>query len=144
MALAPTEVHPEQHLRPVLGLCAAGAGVDREDRRLAVVRSREHDLQLELVDLGPELRHALGDLAIEARVARLGGELEHHAEVLGRGRELPDAGHRAGELGALPDELLGAPVVLPEGGRRHLGVERGEATLLGRDVKDAPGAHRRG
>src|SRR5437764_941485 len=111
---------------------------------------RPEDVHADLVlahahlDVVTELRHALGDLAVEARVARLGGKLEHHAEVLGRGRELPDAGHRAGELGALPDELLGAPVVLPEGGRRHLGVERGEATLLGRDVKDAPGAHRRG
>ena len=30
-ALAPAQVHAQQHLRPVLRLGAAGAGVDRDD-----------------------------------------------------------------------------------------------------------------
>ena len=52
-ALAPAQVHAHEHLRPVLGLGAAGAGMDGQDRRLGVVRAGQHDLELELVQLAP-------------------------------------------------------------------------------------------
>jgi hypothetical protein len=40
------------------------------------------------------------------------------------------------------DQLLGAPVVLPERGRTHLLVEGGDALLLAGDVKDDLGDRR--
>ena len=45
-ALAPAQVHAQQHLRPVLALRAAGARVDGEDRVRAVVLAAEHLLEL--------------------------------------------------------------------------------------------------
>src|SRR5438876_965858 len=125
-ALAPAEVHPEEHLRPVLGLRTARARVDREDRRLDVVRPRHHDLQLELVEVLAEARDAGGDLGVEASVVRLCRQLEEHGEVLGARRQLLQPTDAPAELRALADELLRAAVVLPEGGRRHLPFERGE------------------
>src|SRR5207237_6975116 len=53
-ALAPAEIHPEEHLRPVLRLRSASTGMDREDRRFRVVGARHHDLQLELVQVSAE------------------------------------------------------------------------------------------
>src|SRR5439155_1534136 len=116
------------------------SGMDREDRRFRVVGARHHDLQLELVEVSAEAGDLGGDLGIEAPVVRLGRELKEHGEVLGAGDELLQPADAPAELGALPNELLGAAVVLPEGGRRHPGVERGEPLLFRRNVKDAPGA----
>jgi hypothetical protein len=117
--------------------------MDREDGGLGVVRAGEHHLQLELVELAPECQHAVADLGVERSVAGLGGELEQDLEILGLGGELLDAGDGTREIGPLADQLLGAPVVVPERRRAHLGVERGQAGLLARDVKDAPEARRR-
>src|SRR5207302_8832717 len=125
-AFTPAEVHPEEHLRPVLGLRTARARVDREDRRLDVVRPRHHDFQLELVEVLAEARDAGGDLGVEASVVRLCRQLEEHAEVLGARRQLLQPTDAPAELRALADELLSAAVVLPEGRRRHLPFERGE------------------
>src|SRR2546422_10896516 len=61
-ALAPAEIHPEEHLRPVLRLRPTGARMDREDRRLGVVGAGHHDLQLELVEIFTEARDLGGDL----------------------------------------------------------------------------------
>ena len=41
-ALGPAQIHPEQHLGPVLRLGAAGAGMDGHDRVLAIVLAAEH------------------------------------------------------------------------------------------------------
>jgi len=104
------------------------------------VGAGHHDLQLELVEIFTEARDLGGDLGVEAPVVRLGRKLEEHGEVLGAGDQLLQPTDVPAELRALPDEVLGAAVVLPEGGRRHLGVEGGEPLLLRRNVKDAPGA----
>ena len=45
-ALGPAQVHAQQHLGPVLRLGAAGAGMDRDDRVLAIVLAAEHLLDL--------------------------------------------------------------------------------------------------
>ena len=141
--LAPAQVHAHEHLRPVLRFGAAGAGMNGQDRGLGVVRARQHDLELELVQLAPEPRQALGDVGVEAAVvARFLGQLEQDVQIGDLGGELADAGEGARELGALADQVLRAAVVLPEGRRRHLGVERGHPLLLGRQVKDASGARR--
>ncbi len=98
---------------------------------LGVVRARQHDLELELVQLAAQAAGALGDLGVEAAVvAGLLGQLEQDGEVVGLGGQLADPADGARQLGALADQLLGAAVVLPEGRRAHLGVERGQPLLL--------------
>jgi len=44
-ALHPTGVHAIEHLRPVLGLGPAGAGVDGDDGVLCIVLSVEHQFE---------------------------------------------------------------------------------------------------
>ena len=49
-AFSPSQVHPQQHLSPILGLSAAGTGVDVEDGVPAVFRVGEHPLQFKNVE----------------------------------------------------------------------------------------------
>ena len=51
MALGPAGVHPVQHLRPVLGLGAAGAGVEGQNGVVGVVFAAEQRRQPALADL---------------------------------------------------------------------------------------------
>ena len=70
-ALAPLQVHLEQHRRPVLRLGAAGARMDRDDGVAAVVLAAQHLPRLGGLDVGLELVEALGQLRLD-RLAGLG------------------------------------------------------------------------
>jgi len=102
------------------------------------VGAREHDLELELLEVLSEARDPVGDLGVEAAVGRLVGQLEGDPEVFGLLGELRYPRDDTGELGPLANDFLGAAVVLPERRLGRLGVERGDPLLLRRDVKDAP------
>jgi len=110
------------------------------EHRTAVVRSRQHQLQLELVDRRAEAGHAVDDVLVEAVILVLGRQLEHHTEVLGLTGQLLGPGDEARDFCPLADQLLSAAVVFPERRSAHLGVERSQTGFLGRDVKDASGA----
>ena len=56
--LRPLQVHPQQHLGPVLRLGAAGARVDRDDRVGGVVLAAQHLLDFAGVDLALRARRA--------------------------------------------------------------------------------------
>ena len=78
LLLRPAQVHAHQHLGPVLRLGAAGAGVDREDRVLVVVGTRELELELER----PSSRAEPLDEAFELGVGlALGDELAPGREL---------------------------------------------------------------
>ena len=66
--LRPPDVHPHQHLGPVLRLGAAGAGVDREQRVAAVLGALEHGLELERLDAAGELVGLPGHLGLHGLV----------------------------------------------------------------------------
>ena len=48
--LSPLDVHPQQHLGPIVGVDAAVAGVDRENRARGVVRAVEQRLEFQIVE----------------------------------------------------------------------------------------------
>src|SRR5207244_11291114 len=77
-ALEEAEVHAQEHLRPILRLRAAGAGVDGDDGVALVVLARQLHRQLDAVDLGPELRDELLDLLVD--VLPFVVPLEQHVE----------------------------------------------------------------
>ena len=60
--LRPAQVHPQHHLGPVLGVGAAGAGVDLGDRVALVVLAGEQAPQLERVE---RASRELGDDSLE-------------------------------------------------------------------------------
>ena len=75
--LGPPDVHPHQHLGPVLRLGAAGARMDREQRVPAVLGTLEHGLELELLDAADQLVGLPGHLRLHGRVGLGREELGH-------------------------------------------------------------------
>ena len=89
--LGPADVHARQHLRPVLGLGAAGAGMDLEEAVVAVGLAGEQRLQLGLPGGLAELAQRRLRLGDEPVVALGLGQLQH-LDVFGEG---PRRGRRA-------------------------------------------------
>jgi hypothetical protein len=136
--VGPAEVHPEEHLRPVRGLGAAGAGADRQDRGLLVVLAREQELGPLAIEVPPEglaLTIALGD---ELGVSRFLDQLAEGLEVRRAGEEPGPQLDLGAEGVGFAKDLLRRPLVVPEGGRAGQALELGESLLSGWEVKDAP------
>jgi len=138
MALGPAEVHPEQHLGPVGGLGATGAGADRQDGRPLIVLAVEEQLRPLAREVAFEDRALLVELGAQLGVIGLLEELGGRLEV---GRSGQQAGPQL-DLGAkavgLSEDLLGGALVVPEAGLAGQRLQLGEASLSCRKVKDAP------
>src|SRR5262245_5987015 len=114
MALGPAEVHPQEHLGPVGGLGAAGAGADRQERGASVVLAREEELRPLAREVDVQRLVAAVELGLELAIVGFGKKVDERLE-------LPRAGLEAAprlELGAqavsLAEDLLGFAPVLPE------------------------------
>jgi hypothetical protein len=138
MPLRPTEVHPEQHLRPVGRLGTAGARADREDGAAAVVLAGEQQERALTLEVPGEGRDVAGQLRLEVRIGRLAQQL---GELRDRGRasfEPAPGGDLVAEALGLSQDLLRGALVVPEARFEGERVELLDAALLGLEVKDAP------
>ncbi len=140
--LRPAQVHPEQHLSPVLRLRPAGPGVNRHDGVLAIVFAAEHLLGLAGIDFLRQLGKA-GREIVEHRFAGL-QPLHQHGKIF---NPAPERGRQVAILLEPPAalaELLSRCLVFPE-------IRVGDALLyegefFGRagGVKDSSADRRRG
>ena len=119
--LAPAGVHAEKHLTPVLGLGAAGSGMESENGVAGVVLPGEQGGQIGLLQRGIQLAAALLHLGQEAGVVLLHGHLHQSGEIL-------PLGGQAGVVLQLVFQLLGALEHLLRSG--HVVPEVGVAGLL--------------
>ncbi len=78
VALAPADVHTHQHCAPVVGLGAAGAGVDGEHRPKAVAFGPEHILELQVFHL------RLGNQELLVNVLPFRVQFRKHLKVFNR------------------------------------------------------------
>ena len=78
--LGPAHLHAQHHLGPVLGVGAAGAGVDGDERVAGVVGPGEQPLLLQRLEPALDGGHLLSQL--RAHVLVLGGQLDEALEVL--------------------------------------------------------------
>src|SRR3546814_18271245 len=109
--LGPANVHAQQHLRPVLRLGAAGAGVDLEVAVVGVGLAGQQAFELALGDArlqGVELALRLVEAGLVALVV---------AELGQRPRVLQLAVDCVGPLNRVPP--MGAPAPYPPGTPRH-------------------------
>ena len=136
--LGPAELHPEHHLRPVLGVGAAGAGVDRDERVAGVVATREEAGLLEREQALLDRREVGLDLGGERRI--LVGQLDEPLQLAGILLERPEGLQAAGRPGVLCRDLAGRLGVLPEARLPHLGFELGDPRIERGRVKDSPRA----
>ena len=141
-ALRIAGVHPVEHLRPVLRLGAARAGVDLDDGVEPVLRPGEHAGKLQprraLVRLGQGgLRLAAGDLVVG--LFRQLVERHRVVELLALALEL---GELQLQIALLLAQGLGALLVVPEARLHALPLDQLDARALLLDVKAPPGALR--
>ena len=84
--LGPAQVHPQEHLGPVGGLGAAGAGADRQERRALVVLAGEEQGRPLAREVGLERRGVAFELGLELGVGGLVQELDRGEQVVGPGQ----------------------------------------------------------
>ena len=133
-------VHPEEHLRPVLGLRPPGPGVDRHDRVQRVVLAGEHPLELDRVQRLVDGGDLLLDLGSQPLAARLSREGEVRPQVLqGRFEGGPAPEERPDRL-PFPKDGLGRLGGVPETVALDHGRKLLETGPLRVYLKDSPGA----
>ena len=110
--LRPAHLHPQHHLRPVLGVGAARAGVDRDERVAAVVGPGEEALLLEREEARLDVVQARLELGGELVVLR--GELDERVEVLDVALDPAVDLEAARHARVLGRDLRGAAGVVPE------------------------------
>jgi hypothetical protein len=117
------EVHAQQHLGPVLGLGAAGAGVDLDEAVLRVVLAVKQGLQLDPLAASFEVGQRAVGLVDGRGVVGLLAELVHRADVLDVAQHRVDRVHHDLQRLQLGDDRLGLFLVVPEVGLAHLRFE---------------------
>ena len=141
-ALAESQVHAQQHLRPVLRLRATGAGVNGQDGVAIVVLAGKLHRHLDGVDLRLELLDELLDVATDVLPFAL--QLQQHIELLRFSLD-----RRAGleaffHARALAPQLLRRLGLVPEAGRGHVALDLAERLSRRGYVKGNSGPRRGG
>ena len=130
MPLAPAGVHAEKHLAPVLGLGAAGAGVERQDGVVGVILPGEQGGQIGLLQGGLQGGIPLLHLGKQAGVVLLHGHFHQSGQVLPLGGEAGVMLQLVFQLlGALKD-LLGGGYVVPEVGAGKFNCNKRNVRLV--------------
>ncbi len=121
-AFRPAHIHALEHLRPVLALGAAGAGMNFDIGVIGVGLAGQQRLDLAGMGLLPKLLQrglGLGDDALVALLLAEGCQGDMVIELAGNALE---AAERRLELLALAHQALGAAGVVPEVRRLSLAV----------------------
>ena len=138
MPLGPAQVHPQEHLGPVGRLGPAGAGADRQEGGAIVVLAGEQQGRPLARVVGLERRGVAFELGFELGVGGLGEQLDRGQQVVGAGAQVAPRRQVATEPVGLAHDLLGGTAVLPEPGFLGQGLQLGDTSGLGLEVKDAP------
>ena len=139
MIFRPAGVHPQQHLGPVLGIGATGAGIDGEHSAFLVVITTEQALQLPAVQALAQLIEALLGLGEHLLVRFQLVELQRCLGIVHGTAPVRQLLQLRFHLIQAAHLLLGRLLVIPE---IRLGGELFEILLSGLqcgDVKDSPG-----
>jgi hypothetical protein len=136
--LCPAEVHPEEHLRPVGRLSAAGTRGDRDDGVLGVVLAGEEEEGSFPLERPANLVRLLLQVGLGLGVRGIFEEGDELDEIVGTLLQASPEGYLVAQPLGFAKDALGRALVLPEIGFGPAGVERREAFLLGPEVKDAP------
>jgi hypothetical protein len=117
-ALRPSQIHTQQHLRPILALRTARAGMYGDDGAASVVLAGEqHGRFQALQQVGVNLGVALD---IGLNVFTLARQFEHGVEIVGHGADALVVGDGLLQLLAFLHDLLALLGLIPEVGRGDL------------------------
>ncbi len=145
--VGPAQVHAQQHVGPVLGLGAAGTGLDVQVGVVGVHLAAEHAAELELLEDLAQAFDFGGDVVHGAFVVLLDRHVEQVAGVGQAAGQLIQGLDDLRQLRALAAEILGVLRVAPDVGVFEFAVYFDETIMLVIVVKDTPewsGCGRRG
>ena len=147
MRLRPAQIHTQNHLRPVLGFCAAGTRLDVEIRVVGIHLTGEHTAKLKVTDtplvdfeIANDLVDRIGIIFVERQVEELAG-------IAKTGRQFVETDNDLFERGALLAKRLGAIGFVPDVGLFELALDFGQAfglALVVKDTSSTPGCVQRG
>ena len=139
--LTPAQVHAEQHPRPVLGLGAAGPGLDVEECVGGVHLAGEHPAEFQRAETIVERRYVGLDLGDGRGVGFLLGQGQQCFGVFEAGVEAVETLDDPGEARALAAKGLCPGRLAPYVGQLQLAVDLFQLLATCRDVKDTPSGH---
>ena len=142
VVFGPPDIHAQQNLGPVLGLGAAGPGMDLEITVIGVGFARQQALELALGDFGAELLQVGLGLGDDGLVALGLAELDEAELIVELALDAAVAGDRVVELGALTQQRLRRLGLVPELRVLGLGVQLVKPPRCTIPVKDASSAGR--
>ncbi len=131
MLVGPADVHAHEHLGPVRGVDATGAGANVDEGVALVVLARQQRAHLHGLDIGAQ------GLALGIGVGQRGGhgialfalgELVEHGQVFETLPQFLDTAQFTLRMGELTGDLLGVFLVVPQVGIGRLMFELVDAT----------------
>jgi len=128
------EVHSQQHLRPVVGVCAAIAGIDCENCSRGIVRTIEQSFQLQLLEAFLQSFDFGANFAGCGRVVLR--QFHQGCEVSLGGDNLLQRSNQRLERFELAYRLLSRFGFIPEAGLAHLIFDCADFLDFGFVVKD--------
>ncbi len=140
MRFSPAHVHAHQHIRPVLALSAAGAGMHFEVTVIGIGLARQKRFQLAAGHLGLEASERGFGLADGLVVLFRLAELDKRELILEFLLDAADRLELIVQRITLAHHALRARLIVPEIGVFQFLVQFGEASRRGVDVKDASSA----
>jgi hypothetical protein len=114
LALNPAGVHAEEYLRPVLGLGAAGPGIDGDDGILAVVLAVQHQLEGKALRPLVQILRLAAEVGKSSRVVFRNGHLQEPLILFQLSCQLLEALHPVADGRALLKGDFGLVRLVPE------------------------------
>ena len=114
VALRPAQIHPQEHLRPVLGVGPSGAGMDADQRRVLGIGVGEQQIDFLLLEVVVERLQILVERALEMPVLFVDGHLGQADDITGAGFELPPDTNLIAQTFGLLREPLSPLGLLPD------------------------------
>jgi Fe2+ transport system protein FeoA len=134
----PTQIHPQNHLGPVLRLGAAGAGLNVEVGIVEVHLTRKHAAKLERRELLFESGDIPLDFADRVGVVFLDRERQQLVRVIQTRREFIEYDDNLLELRTLLPQRLRALGFIPDIGLLEFALDLGQTFRFALVVKDTP------
>ncbi|CAI8419478.1 MAG: Uncharacterised protein [Halieaceae bacterium] len=138
LVLAPTQVHTQQHLSPVLRLGASRACLNIEVRVVGVGLTREHATEFELLKLTLKPSQILLYGLRGLFVVFINGEIQQVTGIVTTSIQHFDSRNNGLQRGPLPPQRLGFLGVIPDTGLGQLEFDLFQSILFNSVVKDTP------
>ena len=137
-ALAPAQVHAQQHFSPVLSLGATGASLDFQVAGARVHLAGEHPLEFQLLDLALHFAQVATERLDDFLIGFVDCQIEHFPGVTQTALQRIEGGDHRLQARTLAAQFLGLFRVIPDGRVFQFPAYFFQPVTLVIEVKDTP------